>query len=260
MSDDPRSLTTIHRAFEVLDVLQETNGAGPTELAKRMDLPSSTMYDYLRTLHETGYVTRENGEYQLSPRLYTIAGRMKHRDRLFQTAKPEMKRVANDTNELVGLTIEHDGKGLILHQEEGPQALNLGTYPGAMTPLHTHASGKVILAYLPDDEAEELIHDEPLVQRTERTVTDPDALWAERERIRERGYALDWDEQVIGMGMIAVPILIDEELHGTLGIVAPTGRVQNESYQEELRQKIEESVNRIAINYQYGGSGTPRES
>lgn len=257
MDSDPRPLTTIRRAFEVLDLLQEMNEAGPTELAKRMDIPSSTVYDYLRTLHETGYVVRDAGSYRLSPRIYTMAGRMKYRDRLFLIAKPEMKRIATDTNELVGVTIEYDGKGLILHQEEGDQALSLGTYPGAMTPLHTNAAGKVILAYSPSDEVEQLLGQQ-LAQRTENTITDAPTLRSELEAIREREYAVDWDEQVVGMGMIAVPIRINENLHGTLNIVAPTGRIRSESYQKELLEKLREADDRISINYRYDRSGNMR--
>lgn len=133
------------------------------------------MYDYLRTLHETGYVVRDTGRYQLRPRIYTIAGRIRYRDRLFLIAKPEMKYLVADTSELVGHTIKYDGKGLILYQEEGEQALSLGTYPGVMTPLHTNAAGKVILAYSSADEVERLLG-QLLAQRMQNTITDPSMI------------------------------------------------------------------------------------
>lgn len=74
------------------------------------------------------------------------------------------------------------------------------------------------------------------------------------EAIRNREYAVDWDEQVVGIGMIAVSIRINGNLHGTLNIVAPTGRIRNESYQTELLEKLREVNDEITINYQYGGS------
>jgi len=259
MDDESRPLTTIRRTFEVMELLQDVGPSGPTALAEHMDLPTSTVYDYLRTLTELGYLVRDSGSYRLSPRIYTMAGRMKYRDRLFLTAKPEMKRVASDRGELVGLTVEYDGKGLILHQEAGGQALSLGTYPGAIVPLHTHASGKVILAEMDDDELDEFLASHELEARTERTVTDPERLRAELETVRERDYAVDWDEQVVGMGMLAVPIRIDGVLHGTLNVVAPSGRMRSESYQSELLETLREANDRITINYQYGESGQPRD-
>jgi len=252
MPTDRTSLTTVTRAFEILDLLWELDGAGPSELATRMDLPDSTVYDYLRSLSETRYVTREDGEYRLSSYFLTIGGKMKHRNRLFQVAKPEMKRVVSETDELVGLTIENDGRAVVYHQEEGRQALSLGTYTGAATPMHTVATGKAILAYYPEERVDEIVAERGLEQRTEHTITDPEELKAELAQIREDGYAVDWNEQVVGMGMAAVPILVENGVLGSFGIVVPTGRIRDETYQEELLQKLREMANTVTINYQYG--------
>ncbi|MGQ4556194.1 IclR family transcriptional regulator domain-containing protein [Halobellus sp. GM3] len=246
------SLTTVERAFEIVDLLWELDGAGPSEVAERMGLPDSTVYDYLRSLSETRYVTREDGEYRLSSYFLTIGGKMKYRNRLFQVAKPEMKRIVAETDELVGLTIENDGRAVVYHQEEGRRALSLGTYSGAATPLHTVATGKAILAHLPEARVDEIIERRGLVQRTEHTVTDPDELKAELAEIRDDGYAVDWDEQVVGMGMAAVPILIDDRVLGSFGIVVPTGRIRDASYRDDLLQKLQEMANTVTINYQYG--------
>lgn len=252
MARQSGSLSTIQRAFEVLDLLWELDGAGPTELAEHMDLPDSTVYDYLRSLSETRYVTREDGEYRLSRYFLTVGGKMRYRNRLFQVAKPEMKRVARETEELIGLTIESDGRGVVFHQEEGTQALNLGTYPGAATPLHTVATGKTILAHLPEERVNELVYERDLEKRTPHTITDPDRLMDELEEVRRQGHAVDWDQQVIGMGMASVPILVDDQVLGSFGIVVPTGRIKDEAYQEEILQKLQEMVNTVTINYRYG--------
>ena len=252
MPTDRTPLTTVARAFEILSLLWELDGAGPSEVAARLDLPDSTVYDYLRSLNDTPYVSRDDGEYHLSSYFITIGGKMKYRNRLYQVAKPEMKRVVSETDELVGLTIESEGRALVYHQEEGRQALNLGTYSGATTPLHTVATGKAILAYLPDARIDEIIEQRGLEKRTDQTITDPEVLKAELEQVREDGYAIDWDEQVIGMGMAAVPIIIDEEILGSFGIVVPTGRIRDSTYQEEIVQKLQEMTNKVTINYQYG--------
>ena len=252
MASDRTPLTTVMRAFEIVDVLWTLDGAGPSEVAQRLDLPNSTVYDYLYSLSETRYITRIDGEYHLSSYFLTIGGKMKYRNRLFQVAKPEMKRAVAETDELIGLTIENGGRAIVYHQEEGDQALNLGTYTGAATPMHTVATGKVILAHLPEERVEEILAERGLEQRTEHTITDPAELKAELEQIREDGYAVDWNEQVVGMGMASVPILIDGDVLGSFGIVVPTGRIQDKPYQEELLQILQEMVNTVAINYQYG--------
>lgn len=252
MPEQTGTLTTVRRAFDVLNLLWELDGATPSELAREMDLPDSTVYDYLRSLAETKYVTSEDGEYRLSSYFLTVGGEMRYRNRLFQVAKPEMRRVARETEQLVGLTVENDGVAVILHQEGGSQALSLGTYPGAATPLHTLATGKAILAHLPDERVAEIIDERGLEQRTEQSITDPDDLLAELDEIRHDGYAVDWDEQVVGMGMAAVPILIEEEVLGSFGVVVPTGRITDDEYQANLLRKLEELANTVTINYRYG--------
>lgn len=252
MDTGSRPLTSVIRAFEILDLLWQRNGAGPSEVAGRLDIPNSTAHDYLRSLASTKYVINDNGTYSLSSYFMTVGGKMRYRNQLFQVAKHEMKRVAADTNELVGLTIEAEGMAIILHQEEGGRALNLGTYPGASTPLHTNASGKAILSFLPEDRRAEILSSRGLVARTEHTITDRERLSAELDTIREREEAIDWDEQVVGMGMAAVPLLAGGNILGSICIVTPTGRMKDEEYQQDLLQKLHEIKHTIEINYQYG--------
>lgn len=252
MEESSRPLTTVSRAFEILDALRELDGAGPSELAERLNLPASTVYDYLRSLSETEFVTRNNGEYRLTYAFLTVGGKMKYRTRLFQVAKPEMEHLAADTGELVGLTVEDDAKGVVLHQEGGEQALSLGTYPGAVPPLHTNAAGKIILAHLPEERRDEIVHGSELSERTDRTITDPEDLEAELSRVRDDDHAVDWDQQVVGMGMAAVPIFVEGEVLGVLTVVGPTERFKDESYRKQILQKLQESVDSVKINYQYG--------
>lgn len=252
MSTQSHSLTTVTRAFEILDLLWELDGAGPTAISEQLDIPDSTAYEYLRALAKTPYVVAENGTYSVSTYVMTMGGRMRHRSQLFHVAKDEMRRVATTTEELVGLTIEDDGMGIILHQEMGQRALHLGTYLGAATPLHTNASGKTILAFLPDARVREILAYRGLDKRTPHTITDPNRLRRELEIIRDQEFGVDWDEQVVGMGMVAVPIVVQDEILGSICIVTPTGRIQHSSYQEELIQYLEEVRQTIAINYQYG--------
>lgn len=252
MTTGSSSLTTVDRAFAILDVLWDLNGAGPTEVAERLDIPDSTSYEYLRALANTRFVTAEKGTYTLSKYFLTMGGKMRHRSQLFQVAKEEMRHAASQTDELVGLTVEDGGYAIILHQEEGIRALELGTYVGATIPMHTNASGKAIMAFMPEERIEAILSSGQLASRTPETITDPEQLREELARIREQGHVVDWDQQVLGMGMAAVPITVAGEVLGSVCIVAPTGRIKHRSYQEELVRHLQEIKQTIAINYQYG--------
>ncbi|WP_254532994.1 IclR family transcriptional regulator [Natrinema gelatinilyticum] len=252
MTDGTPVMSSILRAFTVLELLWETNSAGPSEVAARLDIPKSTAHAYLRTLTETGYVINDGGEYQLSYKFLTTGSRIKHRNGLFRVAEEFLKELADQTGELVSLVVEQSGQAVILHKAFGDRSLKLGIYSGMMTPLHTNATGKVILAYLPEEQTNEIIETRGLTRVTDDTITNEETLRAELDEIQKRGYAMDWDQQVTGMGLIAAPILIEDQLEGAVGIVGPTGRITDESYQRTLLQKLQETIDSITIKYRYG--------
>lgn len=252
MTDATPSMSSVLRAFDVIHTLWEVNGAGPSEIARQMDLPKSTAHVYLQTLQETGYVVNEGGEYRLSNRFLSMGSRIKHRNSLFQVSEFKLRELAMDTGELVTLVIEEAGRSVILHKESGTRSLELGLYSGMVTPLHSNATGKAILAYLSEDRRDEIIDSQELEQLTGETITDEDALRAELETVRRDGYAVDWDQQVIGMGLVGAPIVIDDRLAGAVGIACPTGRIKDESYRTELVQNLQGTIDSISIKYRYG--------
>jgi DNA-binding IclR family transcriptional regulator len=249
--DDAPPLGTVARTFEVVDALQGSEGATPAELAEELDIPRSTAHDYLRSLEWTGFVVGENGRYRTSFAFLSVGGRRRNQNRFYRAAEPETERLAEETGELPSIAVEENGECVILHTRKGEQSLDLGMYPGLRTPIHSHATGKALLAHLGDDRIEELLAGD-LEQRTEHTVTDPDVLREELAEVRERGYAADWDQQVVGMGTIAVPIIVEGDLVGAVSLSGPTGRVSDDDYRDELLKKLREAANTITVSYQYG--------
>lgn len=247
-------LKTVETTFRVVEELWRLDGGGVTEIADRLDMPKSTAHDYLRSLARTGYAIRKDGRYRLSTKFLQIGGRLKWRMELFHVARPELARIAEETGEEANLTIAEDDRAVIVHAERGERSLNLGDYPGIHTPLHTHASGKAILAHLPSDRVDAIVED-GLERITEQTITEPAELRRELETIREQGYAFDTDEQVLGMGVVAAPIggSDGEAVHGAVGVVCPTRRLEDESYVGELVDAARQASNVIDINYKYGG-------
>ncbi|ADE01920.1 IclR family transcriptional regulator [Haloferax volcanii] len=245
-------MKSVLRAFEVIRTLWEVRSAGPSEVAAHLGLSKSTAHVYLRSLQETGYVVNEDGTYRLSYQFLTMGSRLKYRSRIFQVSKGEMRSLADATDELVTLFAEECAETVLLHQEQGDQALELGTYPGMKLPIYSHAAGKVFLAFLSESRTREIRENLLLEQQTEATITDPVTLQTEVDRVREDGFAFDWDQQVQGMGAIAVPVVVADTLCAVLAIACPTGRLQDEAYRTELLQKLRETVDSIAIKYQYG--------
>lgn len=244
-------LTTIQRAATILELLKESKSAGVADVAESMDLPKSTVHDYLATLESLGYIVNEGGEYRLGFRLLELGGRFKYQNRLYHVARPELERLSANTGELTSVNVEESGQFVILHAEDGTKALNLGIHPGMTTPLHTHAAGKVILANYSDEKVDRILDDRGLDSETDHTITSRETLFEEMEMIADNGYAVDWDEQVLGMGVVAAPVCTENTVVGSLGIVSPTDRLNDEEYRDELAREVQQAANVISVNYQY---------
>lgn len=244
-------LRTIQRAFKIIKTLEQLDGAGPAALARELNLPKSTAHDYLRTLETTGYVIKSDGIYYLSYDFLATGKRLQYRNKLYQVARLELKALAREIDENVNVSIVEDEQWVLLDSVRGNRSFDLGVYPGLQTPLHTHAAAKSILAHLPEEQRETLF-DTELEAVTEHTITDPEQLRSELSDIRDAGYAVDSDQQVVGMGTVAAPVLVEEDVVGSIAIVCPSGRLEDDEYRDTLTRKIRESADTIGVNYLYG--------
>jgi DNA-binding IclR family transcriptional regulator len=248
-SDIP--LQTVARAFEVLDLLEREREAGPAEIAELMDVTRSTAHDYLVSLEATGFVVREAGTYRISYRFLERGSLLKYRNRYFHSSDVVLRKLSEQSDELAQLGQEEAGDWVMLHEEGDLTSVQTGTYPGFRTPLHSHAAGKVLLAHLPDERVDELLDVDELAAVTEHTVTDPAVLRDELETITDQGYAIDREEQVIGIGFVSCPVIEDTELLGSVSVACPTGRLEQDEYRAELIQNVRAAAEEIAVNYRF---------
>lgn len=248
-SDVP--LQTVARAFEVLDLLEREGEAGPAEIAGLMGVNRSTAHDYLVSLEATGFVVREAGTYRISYRFLERGSLLKYRSRFFRSSDVVLEKLSEQSDELAQLGQEEDGEWVMLHEAGDLTSVQTGTYPGFRTPIHSHAAGKVLLAHLPDERIDELLDVDELEAVTEQTVTDPDELRPELEGIRENGYAIDREEQVVGIGFVACPVIEDGDLLGSVSVACPTGRLEQDDYRNDLIQNVRAAAEEIAVNYRY---------
>lgn len=245
-------LTTVVRAFDTLEVLWRIDGGGVTDVADTLDLPKSTAYEYLKTLEATGFVVNDGGEYRLSLKLLAVGSRIQYRMRLFHVSTPEIKKLAETTGEAANVTIEERHQAVILTREGSVEGLNLGTYPGFTSPMHSLAPGKVILAHRSRSFVDEVLDERGLAPVTSETITDRDALFEELDRIADRGYAVDWDEHVVGMGLVSVPIEHEGDVLGAVSVVCPTTTLVDEDRREDFVEAVRNASKVISFNYEYG--------
>ena len=250
MSDDiPVKATRV--SFDVVEALQHLDGAGVSAVAKHLDLPKSTVHDHLRTLEMLDLVVNQNGTYTPGARFLEFGGYARKRMKIFEVAKPEVEKLAQQTGEHANLMVPEHGWGIFLYKAEGADAVQLDTYNGHRVHLQTTALGKTILAHMPRERVREILDRHGLPRITERTVTDEDELLSQLETIREQGFARDFEERVLGMHCVAAPVLGEDEILGAVSVSGPKSRMQGTRFEEEIPEQVVRTANVVEVNMAY---------
>ncbi|WP_226482851.1 IclR family transcriptional regulator [Natrinema amylolyticum] len=237
--------------LQIIDLLQEINKAGVTELATKLDLAPSAVHNHLSTLQEHRYVVKDGSKYRLGLRFLELGGYTRHRMELYNTAKPELKPLAKETGEKTNLMVEEHGLGIYIYRSMGNEAIQIDTYTGESAYLHNTALGKAILAHLPKERVQEIVDRHGLPSATERTITDVDELFEALAEIRDRGFAFDDEERINGLRCVAVPLLDDEEAIGAISVTGPRSRMTDERFREEIPNKLSQKANLIELDLSY---------
>lgn len=246
------ALKTVETTFDIINKLIELNGARVTELANRLDKPTSTIHDYLKALNEGGYIVKDGQTYRVSSRFLYLGQRARSQLEIYNAARKQIQELAAETGEYASLTVEEQGYGVLLYTVQGEKAVDIDAPDGVRTKLHSTAMGKCILANLPEERVEEIIAEHGFEARTPYTVTDREELFGELETIREQGYAIEEEEQFEGMQGISAPVTgISGNVRGAVGVYGPIGRVGNPENEERIREAVSETVNVIEVGLKY---------
>lgn len=241
---------SVGTTFEILNALKDLGGAGVTELARHLELPKSTVHNYLSTLEQEEYIVNDDGVYRVGLRLLELGAYPRYRKKLFQIAKPEVDRLADETGELANVLVEEHGRGSYLYRAHGEQAVKVKARVGTRVPLHSTALGKAILAYLPPERVDEIVDRHGLPRDTEQSIKSRTELNERLEDIRGRKIAFDDEERLNGLRCVATPVLDNSDsVIGAISVSGPTHRFRGDRFREDLAQKVLEVANVIELNF-----------
>ncbi|RQH02692.1 IclR family transcriptional regulator [Natrarchaeobius oligotrophus] len=242
---------TTEKSLHLIEKLRELDGARIHELEDELEMTKGAIHNHLSTLRTHGYVVKEDNEYRLSLKVLTLGGYVRSNYSIYQFGRPKANKLASDTGMLVNLATEENGQSVYLYQARGEYAVNLDTQVGHRLRLHNIAIGKAILAYLPAERVEAIVDQWGLPKETENTITDRETLFEELESVREQEFATDLEERTEGLCCIAAPIRPDNEILGAISISAPTSRLGNQGFDDELVGQVKSTANEIALDIKY---------
>jgi IclR family transcriptional regulator, acetate operon repressor len=244
----PHRVQSVDRTVDVLEALADAGGAARTkDLAAAIELPVATVHRLLTTLAARGFVLQlADRSYSLGPRLVRLGAVAAHQ--VGAEAQPVLAELAESLGETVNLAFFTRDSMTYVAQAEAARSMRMFTEVGRRVPLYNSGVGKAVLATLPDDEVRAL-----LSQPVPGTAPRPDvpAVLTEVARARERGYAVDDEEQEIGVRCLAVAVEGGPAPAG-LSVSGPTSRLVQDSF-AEVAQALKSTAANLAEGWRRTG-------
>ena len=244
-----RTLTSVEKAFDIVETLWELEGGGVTAIAEALDLPKSTVHAHLVTLESKGYVVRGDGEYRLGLRFLTFGEYVRRAEPLFDAGREPVDNLAERTGERVLCMTEQNGLGMVLHVGEGSRSLSGNVTVGTHVYHHCSAGGKAMMAHYPPERVDAIVERWGLPAFTDQTITDRETLLEELATVREEGIAFNREEYLRGVLAVGVPVFDDrDEVRGAVTIAGPVRRLYSEREPDALHDALLATANTVEVN------------
>ncbi|MDY8138611.1 IclR family transcriptional regulator [Aquimarina sp. 2201CG5-10] len=241
--------TSVEKAFKILDCFSmDKLELGVTEIAKQMGTNKSAVYRMLATMEALNVIQQnpENGKYRLGLKLFELSQKVSIHKNFISKARPFMEELVKRAGETAHLAIYKNQKVYFLDKVVGRHDLQINSQIGSEKPLHCTGLGKIMLAFA-EHNYQNIIHNLELETVTKNTITDRRKLITEIETIKNKGFALDLEENEIGLVCVAVPVFSTTgKFIAAISTSGPSARFnENEiqTYTGDLKQTAEQLKN-----------------
>jgi IclR family transcriptional regulator, KDG regulon repressor len=222
------NITALQRGLRLLQLFSEcSEGLSAKQVANRSRLPVSTVHRFLTNLESAGFLNcGSDGIYHLGTACFAVGQAALGQLDIRRVSLPYLEELNRQTRETVHLTLRHGFSAVYVEKLDSTEQLRIYSRIGAAVPLYCTAVGKVMLAFLPEDQQKQILPQLALKRFTPNTVGNLQELQTELHRIRKNGYACDLEEHEIHIRCIAAPIWDHSGLvNASLSITAPIMRM-----------------------------------
>ncbi len=223
----PETVRTLDRALDILLCFsREKPLLSLTEISSGIGINKSTVYRLLVTLVSKGFllIDSDTGTYKLGFRILDLALRA-YKDFDQHWVLPYLQRLSEECGETTNMAVLDGDRIFHLQVVESKQHLTLAPEPGPSLPAFNTASGKIILAYLPDDQVLSVLNSN-LSKYSEKTTMSLENLMMDIRESRRRGFAISEGEFNEEINAVAAPILSEDGYPiAAIAIIAPAYRL-----------------------------------
>jgi DNA-binding IclR family transcriptional regulator len=204
-----QSVPALERALTILEMLAKSKrGLAISEIVRNLQLPKSTAHTILITLERRGYLHRneQTHRYLFGLKFFSLANMVLSASELRDQAAPMLRSLMGACGLTVHLAILDQRDVVLVDKVDSPGLIKLATWIGKRMDPHCTGVGKALIAYLPESELDLLITEHRLPRHNEETIVSVRKLKAQLTEIRRLGYALDDEEDEVGLRCIGCPV------------------------------------------------------
>lgn len=249
------TIVAVDRALDIL-LLLYNNGQeiGVSEIGRELGLHKSTVHRTLATLENKGFVhqNKESGKYWLGTKIYAMGLLVGEKLSLVDIIRPYAKKLFDEFQEVVNVSIldkdSQDGYKtiIILKEVDTSKVLSVNPNIGSSSDAHTSSVGKCLLAYSKDIDLLKIAN-KPFKKYTEKTIDNWNDFVKVLEETRKNGYAIDDEEQEVGLYCIGAPILDKNgNAIAAISMSGPTARMKRADIEDKI-SKVVETANEISL-------------
>ena len=222
----------IKRSFDVIDLLaQRDTGMTVSEIHRALHLPLSSAAAILYTLQALGYIEKdsESSRYSLGLKLLSFSRRLADQLGIAGRCHGLLVQLAAQTSLTSHIAVIRDGECMYVDRVAGSGLIQFSTYIGMRWALHASGVGKALLAFLPEEELDQILKYLPLTKITPHTITLRSHLEKQLQHFKRCGYAWEISEGEEGVACVAAPILGSESsVVGAASVSGTTYQITDE--------------------------------
>ncbi|MDD3429786.1 MAG: IclR family transcriptional regulator [Oscillospiraceae bacterium] len=249
------SVQSLERTFAILEELAKNQkGLGLTELANTVGLHKSTVHRLLASLSSLGYVVKDSftGSYRLTFKMLELSNHMLAEMDILSVSKPHLDKLSADTGESIHLVLPDTTSIVYIYKTDASnRSFRMTSQIGKRMPMYCSAVGKSMLSTFSKTEVQNIWNNSKIKALTPYTITDFATLEAQLCDIRRRGYAIDEQENELGVRCIGAAITdYTGRAIAALSLSAPVVRMSDERIQQ-LQVQLLHTRNNICHDMGY---------
>ena len=224
------TVRAVQRALNILECFTfEESEQDLNQLSEKLGLHKSTIHRLVKNLEHEGFLEKKPKQeiYKLGIKVFRLGMVVHETMGLRKVAQPIMNELAEEAGFTVFLSVIQNGQKVCVEKVRGGHGLQPSIRVGQVVPLHVGSSGRVLLSYMTEEEVDKIL-DNHLSAFTPNTIIDKNTLKEQLAEIRRNGYAVGFEEKIIGGAGISAPLITyNGRVEIAISLAGPANAIRN---------------------------------